>query len=59
MTDADVAHDPMTAEGVKAAGVIVKLGPADLHPLISPRIPRRVPAGLHPKSYCMQSGAPL
>jgi catechol 2,3-dioxygenase-like lactoylglutathione lyase family enzyme len=24
MTDADVAHDPMTAEGVKAAGVIVK-----------------------------------
>jgi hypothetical protein len=24
MTDADVAHDPMTAEGVKATGLIVK-----------------------------------
>ena len=32
MTDADVAHDPMTAEGVKAEGVIVKQAQPALTP---------------------------
>jgi catechol 2,3-dioxygenase-like lactoylglutathione lyase family enzyme len=32
MTDADVAHDPMTAEGVKAEGVIVKQAQPALRP---------------------------
>ena len=32
MTDADVAHDPMTAEGVKAVGMIVKDAAPTLQP---------------------------
>ena len=32
MTDADVAHDPMTAEGVKATGMIVKDAAPTLQP---------------------------